>query len=95
MTPSTCVLAAGVMVRDLDTVYPGVSVGGVDMSNRTLPEAEQVLSDMENAYYKDYALTVKLPQDFSLTITAADAGLELSSRAAAQPTAPPPMTMAS
>ena len=78
------VLAAGVMVRDLDTVYPGVSVGGVDMSNRTLPEAEQVLSDMENAYYKDYALTVKLPQDFSLTITAADAGLELSSRAAAE-----------
>ena len=77
------VFAATVMVRGIDTVYPGVSVGGVELSNLTRAEAEKVLSDMESAYYKDYSLTVKLPQNFSLTITTEDVGLELSSSEAA------------
>ncbi len=78
------VVALGLYVKNVDVIYPGVSVNGTYVGDMTQAEALALLSSQEEAAYKDYAVTVQLPLDYTLTVTAQDAGLQLSSEAAAQ-----------
>lgn len=64
-------------MQALDTVYEGVSVNGVELSNLTHEETRRVLTELEEGAYRDYAVTVKLPMDSTLTVRTEDVGLEL------------------
>ena len=76
--------AAMVCVGRIETVYPGVSVNGTDLSGMTEQQALDVLSSKEKSAYDGYSVTVALPMDNSLTVTAEDAGVQLDSTAAAR-----------
>ena len=83
------VLAGGVVmaayrVADIDTIYPGVTTDGVEIGLRTVDEAEQLLTQRERDVYKDFAVTVSLPEGRSVTVTAEDARLNISCRDAAE-----------
>ena len=77
-------VAAAYAVQRIETIYPGISADGVDLSYMGREQAKRVLSERESAYYKDFSVTVELPMDHSITVTAEDAGLTLSSVEAAE-----------
>ena len=45
------------------------------MSYRSREQAKRVLSERESAWYSDFSVTVELPMEHSITVTAEDAGL--------------------
>ena len=63
-------------VAQMDTIFPGVSINGVDVGGLTPAEALQKLESSGADPYKDASLTVLFPQDVSLTVTAAELGLD-------------------
>lgn len=77
--------AAGFYINSLNTIYPNVGIGGVDLSGMTLEEAEKALSD---AGYEQKAssisVTVNFPEGDKLTISGEQSGLRLQSEAAAR-----------
>ncbi|MBE6969807.1 MAG: hypothetical protein E7442_06810 [Ruminococcaceae bacterium] len=77
-------VAAAYAVQRIETIYPGISADGVDLSYMGREQAKRVLSEREGAYYKDFSVTVELPMEHSITVTAEDAGLTLSSVEAAE-----------
>ncbi len=64
-------------MRDADTVYPGVSVNGVELSNLSYSEAEKVLRELEEGAYAGFSVSVSMPMDTTLTVTAEQVGLQL------------------
>lgn len=77
--------AAGVYVNKLETIFPNVTVGGIDLSGMTLAEAKKVLSDAgyeNNA--ANIAVTVNFPDGEKMTITGEEAGMALRAEEAAQ-----------
>ena len=64
-------------MQSLDTVYPGVSVNGVELSNLTRAAAEKILTELEQGAYANYSVSVRMPLNTTLTLTEADVGLEL------------------
>ena len=74
----------GVYVRRSYTVYPNVSVNGVDVGGMTLREAELAL-DAAPAFHQDpdASVTVELPGETSVTLTASEAGLSSGADSAA------------
>ena len=64
-------------MQSMDTVYPGVSVNGVELSNLTHSEAERFLTELEEGAYKGYSVSVRMPMNTTLTLSEKDAGLAL------------------
>lgn len=67
-------------MKSMDTVYPGVSVNGVELSNLSYSEAENVLTKLEEGAYESFAIPVRLPLDTAFQVTVEDVGLELHIR---------------
>jgi vancomycin resistance protein YoaR len=79
------IAVAGFIINNLDTIYPNVSVGGIDVSGMTVDEAEKALTDAgygNNA--TNIAVTVNFPDGEKMTITGEEAGLKLDIAEAAQ-----------
>ncbi|MCD8065956.1 MAG: VanW family protein [Oscillospiraceae bacterium] len=70
--------AGAVAVRNIDTFYPKVTVDGIDIGGMSLTEAVAAVNDVysESA---DNSVTVLLPMDNTLVVTAEDAGVAKSS----------------
>ena len=68
-------LAAGVgmYVRDIDTIYPQISVMDVDIGGMTVEEAEAALTDANVGNMADVAITLEMPGG-KLELTYADVG---------------------
>ena len=88
---TVCVLAvifAGITgfafyVSGTDTIYPNVSIGGVDLGGLTVSEAAYELSTSDWAA-EDESVSVALPMERTLTVTAAEAGASVTAEQAAQ-----------
>ena len=88
---TVCVLAVliagvtgfAVYVSGTDTIYPNVSISGVDLGGMTVTEAAYALSGSDWAA-EDESVSVALPMDHTLTITAAQAGASVTAEQAAQ-----------
>ncbi len=73
----------GIYVSGTDTIYPNVAISGVDLGGLTVTEAAYKLetSGWSNA---DETVSVALPMDHTLTVTAAEAGASVTTQQAAQ-----------
>jgi len=78
-------VGAGFYINNLDTVFPNISVAGVDLSGLTLSEAEKALTDAgyENSASK-ISVTVLFPNGERMTINGKDSGVKLQAGQAAQ-----------
>ena len=75
---------AGYFINKLDTIYPNVTAGGIDLSGMTVAEAARALAEAgyENNV-SNVAVTVNFPDGGKLTITGDESGLGLNADAAA------------
>ena len=73
----------GIYVSGSDTIYPNVTLGGVDLGGMTLTEATYELSN-SGWGSGDESVTVQLPMEHTLTVTAAEAGASVTAEQAAQ-----------
>lgn len=88
---TVCVLAVliagvtgfGVYVSGTDTIYPNVTLGGVNLGGMTLTEAAYELSSSGWGEGGE-TVTVALPMDHTLTVDAAEAGASVTAEQAAQ-----------
>ena len=86
-----CVLAAlaigvtafAAYVAGTDTIYPNITVGGVDVGGMTLTEAAYEL-EVSGWTNENETVTVALPMEHTLTVTAAEAGASVTAEQAAQ-----------
>ena len=62
-------------VAALDTIYPNVSVNGVELGGLTAGEAVEALADAGLDPYRGKSITVNLPQGKTMTVTAEELGL--------------------
>lgn len=69
----TMVYASRISSRD--TIYPNISVNGVDVGGLTVAQAADKLADEGADPYRGASVTVVLPLDHSFTVTAAELGL--------------------
>ena len=69
------VFVTGTMVSRIDTVYPGTTLAGIDLSGMTEAEAAQALQVLGSEKYEGLSVTARLPLDNTLTVTAQEAGL--------------------
>ncbi len=78
-------IAAGFYVDGVDTVFPNVSVAGVELADLTQEEARQALID---AGYEDstnnVSVTVNFPDGDTMTVSGEDAGIRLLAGSAAE-----------
>ncbi len=72
----------GVYVSGSDTIYPNVKLNGVEVGGMTTDEAASALT-ASGWGEGDKAITVELPLEHALSITAADVGAEVSAKEAA------------
>lgn len=72
----------GFAVQKCSTIYPNVSVAGVNVGGMTYAQAEEALSDVTFSS-NGHTLTVQLTDAVSFDITSADAGLEVTADNAA------------
>ena len=78
------VAGLGIYVKEIDTVFPNVSLGGVDISGMTVKDAEAALIDSgyeENA--ANVSATIVFPNNIEMTISGEDAGMSLEAAVAA------------
>ena len=76
--------AAGYFINKLDTIYPNVTAGDIDLSGMTVAEATQALTEAgyeNNA--SNVAVTVNFPDGGKMTITGDESGLGLNAETAA------------
>ena len=71
-------------ITAMDTIYPNVSVNGIDVGGMTVEEAIQALTDGGADPYKDASVRVLFPEEKSLVITAEELGLVSDVSSAAQ-----------
>ena len=64
-------------MQSMDTVYPGVSVNGVELSNLSYAEAEKVLTELEEGAYAGYSVSVRMPMNTTLRVRCEDVALTL------------------
>ena len=79
------VAGMGIYVKELDTVFPNVSLGGVDISKMTVADAEAAL--IASGYEQNAAnvsATIVFPNDTEMVITGEDAGMALKASVAAK-----------
>ena len=88
MLAAVCVLGAALIRADriaaLDTIFPNVSVNGIDVGGMTVDEAVKALEDGGADPYRGASVKVLFPEDKSLVITAEELGLRSDVSAAAQ-----------
>lgn len=72
----------GVYVSGSDTIYPNVKLNGVEIGGMTTDEAATALT-ASGWGEGDKTITVELPLEHALSITAADVGAEVSAKEAA------------
>lgn len=81
-------IGLGVYVNSLDTVYPNVSVSGIQLGGKDARAAESLLNSAGFNSYEDKSITVTIPVGSSaggtLVISAEDAGVAVSSASAAR-----------
>lgn len=77
------VVTGALLVHRIDTIYPGVSIEGIDLSGLTRNEARDTLLALGHERYDGYAVTADLPLGNTLAMSAADAGMRFSADAAA------------
>lgn len=78
------VVAGGVFVGKTDTIHPNVTLGGVNIGGMTVEQAAAALDKGGWSADNDASVTVKLPADYTFTVTAQEAGLSKNSAEAAQ-----------
>ena len=69
-------------ISEIDTIYPNVTVNGVNVGGMTAEEAANILGDDPNRY-ENAAVTVNFSTGETVTVTAQDLGLEPVSGAGA------------
>lgn len=77
-------LALSLAVRGVDTIYNGIAVNGVELGGMTQEEANQALLEEGHQVYDNLVVTVSLPLNNLMTITAQEAGVQISAAQAAQ-----------
>lgn len=77
-------LAVGIGVGRSSKIHPNMSLGGIDIGDMSVAEAEKALRDGGWDKLDCGSVAVTLPGGFEFTVTAAEAGLELDCAAAAQ-----------
>ena len=77
-----CAAGFGVYVSGSDTIYPKVSVNGTDVGGMTAAQAADALT-AAGWGEGDKTVTVSLPLEHTLTVSAADVGAEVSAKEAA------------
>lgn len=88
---AACVLAVllmgtagfGIYVSRTDTIYPNVSVGGIDLGGMTLTEAAYKL-ETSGWSNENETVSIALPMEHTLTVTASEAGASVTPEQAAQ-----------
>ena len=88
---AACVLAAllmgtagfGIYVSGTDPIYPNVSVGGIDLGGMTLTEAAYKL-ETSGWSNENETVSIALPMEHTLTVTASEAGASVTPEQAAQ-----------
>ena len=73
----------GMTAKNSEVVYPNVYAIGINFGGKTLEEASQTLLDAEYNKYADASVTVVFPDDITLEVTAAEAGLVADTQSAA------------
>lgn len=73
-----------VLVSRSETIFPRVSLGGVDLGGMTIQEAAQALDKAGYVGEGDGLVTVVLPADADLEVSAGDAGLPATPEEGAQ-----------
>ncbi|MCD8322482.1 MAG: VanW family protein [Oscillospiraceae bacterium] len=63
-------------VVNSDTIYPNISVNGIDVGGLTVAEAAQVLEEQGANPYQDTSVTVNFSTGDTLVVTAEDLGLD-------------------
>ena len=77
------VVTGALLVRQVDTVYPGVTIANADLSGMTRNEARDTLLAIGHERYDGYAVTANLPLGNTLAMSSADAGMRFSADTAA------------
>ena len=73
----------GFYVSGTDTIYPNVTLGGVNLGGMTLTEAAYEL-ESSGWSNENETVSVELPMDHTLSITASEAGASVTAQQAAQ-----------
>ena len=77
------VVTGAVLVHRVDTIYPGVTLAGTDLSGMTRSEARDTLLAQGHERYDRFTVTAHLPLGNTLAMSSADAGMRFSADAAA------------
>lgn len=77
------VVTGAVLVHRVDTIYPGVTIDGTDLSGMTRNEARDTLLTQGHERYDRFTVTAHLPLGNTLAMSSADAGMRFSADAAA------------
>ena len=78
------VLGLSIAASRVDGIYNGITVEGVELSGMTIEEAAAAIEEAGAEKYKDLAVTVELPLDNTLTVTAGQAELTISAQEVAR-----------
>lgn len=76
-------LVTGYLAGSSDSIHPNMSLGGVSIGDMSVEDAAQKLSDAGWKYEGD-SVEVTLPGEYKFTVTAAEAGMDMSCAEAAQ-----------
>lgn len=77
-------LVGAMLVGRSQTIHPNMLVGTVDVGGMTVSEAEKALSDAGWEAQGDAEVTVTLPGEYKITVTAEEAGLKMTAREAVE-----------
>jgi vancomycin resistance protein YoaR len=79
------IAVAGFIVNGTDTVFPNISISGVELGGMTRDQARQALIDAGyEERTKNVSVSVNFPDDGSITMTGEEAGIQLSAENAAK-----------
>ena len=82
---AAAIAGMGIYVKEIDTIFPNVSLGGVDISDMTVSEAEAAL--VASGYEQNAAnvsAKIVFPNDMEMVISGEEAGMALKASAAAR-----------
>lgn len=77
-------VAGGVLVGKTDTIHPNVTLNGVNIGGMSVEQAAAALDKAGWTADEGSTVTVKLPAEYSFSVTAKEAGLSKNSAEAAQ-----------
>lgn len=80
---AAALLVTGYLAGHSDKIHPNMSLGGTNIGDMSVQEAEKAL-EAAGWHYDAGEVEVTLPGDFGFTVTAAEAGLDMTCAQAAQ-----------